>query len=309
MPVSGFRDYFNILGIDRNADTSTIKAAFRKLARTYHPDVNQGDPKAEAKFKEINEAYEILSDPDKRNRYEQYGKYWDKSFVRDGFSSFDFSNYENFDEFVNDLLGRFVGGGGATNSSTQSDFFRNSSKKPFNLDAEISLKITFIEAFQGSLRTLTVNREIIKVKIPKGIKTGTRLRVKEKGNLQPGIGRRGDLNINLEVQSHKIWRFEGNHLVGDLPVALDELLLGATVTVMTPDGEAQLVIPPSTLPDQRLRLKEKGWPINNSRGDLILVVKLELPEKWTKRELELLKELNELRIINPRKDWLKLACL
>jgi curved DNA-binding protein len=154
-----------------------------------------------------------------------------------------------------------------------------------------------------------VNNERVQVRIPAGVKNGSRLRLKGKGNLQPGTGRRGDLYLNLSVKEHSVWRQDGEQLQADLPVSLDELALGATVTVMTPDGEAQVSIPAGTAPDRSLRLKGKGWPLKGRRGDLLLTLALKMPSSWTADEQALLNKLREQRAENPRHDWLRSAAL
>ncbi len=299
MSTTGYRDYFKVLGISRTASSEEIKRAFRKLARKYHPDVNPEDQQAEARFKEISEAYEVLSDPEKKKRYEQFGKYWNQA-GRSSAGGFDvdFGKYGNFDEFINDLLGKFGSPMGANSFP----------KRPINLNAEVNLKISFKEGFYGTERTLSVNEERFQVKIPKGIKGGERLRIKGKGNFQPGTGRRGDLFLIISLDDHPVWRIEGNQLCADLPVAFDELILGATVLVMTPDGAANVTIPPGTLVGQSLRLKGKGWPLKNERGDLILTLKMELPNDWSEAELQLFDEFRRIRSHDPRKDWLSSAC-
>ena len=313
---SGYRDYFKVLGVERNANSESIKRAFRKLAREYHPDVNPGNSSAEARFKEISEAYEVLSDPDKRRRYEQFGQYWNQSNGAGGPSTtgtgfdVDFGRYGNFDDFVNDLLGKFGGTRGAAGfSGVPGGFPGNVSRNQLNLDAEATVQISFSEAFHGTERTLSVNTERVQVLIPKGMKPGSRLRLKGKGNLQPGTGRRGDLYLNLDIQSHSIWRLEGDQLVAELPVSLDELVLGAVVTAMTPDGEVQVNIPSGTSPGRSLRLKGKGWPLEGGRGDLIFILSLILPDHWSNEELKLLRELQIARCNDPRKSWLKSASL
>ncbi|MDP6193574.1 MAG: DnaJ C-terminal domain-containing protein, partial [Prochlorococcaceae cyanobacterium ETNP18_MAG_1] len=145
--------------------------------------------------------------------------------------------------------------------------------------------------------------------IPQGVKSGSRLRLKGKGNLQPGTGRRGDLFLNIDVQPHAIWRLDGDQLRADLPVGLDELALGGSVKVMTPDGEAEVTIPAGTSPGRSLRLKGKGWPCRDGRGDLLLTLSLQLPSKWSDQELQLLKQLQESRSSNPRESWLQSARL
>ena len=210
MAGSGYKDYFKVLGVDRGADADTIKRAFRKLARKYHPDVNPGNQSAEAKFKEVSEAYEVLSDSEKRRKYEQFGQYWNQAGGMGGGvpgpgMDVDFGRYGNFDEFINDLLGRFGGPGGA--SGFQSGGFpgggfprgASSGRPPINLDAEASVSVSFTDAFRGTERTLSVNDERVQVRIPAGVRNGSRLRLKDKGNLQPGTGRRGDLYLNLSV--------------------------------------------------------------------------------------------------------------
>lgn len=330
MAGSGYKDYFQVLGVDRGADADAIKRAFRKLARQYHPDVNPGDASAEARFKEISEAYEVLSDPDKRRRYEQFGQYWNQSGGGAPGADVDFGRYGNFDDFINDLLGRFGGPGGA--SGFQGSGFpgsgfpgggfpgggfpgggfsraAQSTRNPVNLDAEATVSVTFSEAFRGSERTLSVNNERVQVRIPAGVKNGTRLRLKSKGNLQPGTGRRGDLYLTLSVKDHPVWRLENDQLRADLPVSLDELALGGTITVMTPDGEAQVTIPAGTSPGRSLRLKSKGWPTKAGRGDLLLTLALAMPSSWSPEEQKLLEQLRRQRSDNPRHDWLRSATL
>lgn len=333
MAGTGYRDYFKVLGVERGADADTIKRAFRKLARQYHPDVNPGNASAEAKFKEVSEAYEVLSDPEKRQRYEQFGQYWNQAGAGSGGAGVDvdFGRYGNFDDFINDLLGRFGGQGGGPSGFSggfpggfagASGFpgggfagggygggGRAASRQPANLDAEATVKVSFSEAFRGGERTLSVNDERVQVRIPAGVKNGSRLRLKGKGNLQPGTGRRGDLYLNLEVQSHGVWRLDSDQLRADLPVSIDELVLGGTVTVMTPDGEADVTIPAGTPPGRSLRLKGKGWPGRNGRGDLLLTLSLQWPDGWSEREQELLRQLQQARSTDPRRNWLKSARL
>jgi curved DNA-binding protein len=216
MSANGYRDYFKVLELERGADADAIKRSFRKLARQYHPDVNPGDKAAEARFKEISEAYEVLSDPEKRRRYEQFGQYWNQVGGGGGGmgADVDFGRYGNFDEFVNDLLGRFGGGGGGGGgfggfgSGFPSGF--GSRGIPVDLDAEATINLSLSEAFRGCERTLSVNEERVQVRIPAGVRSGSRLRLKGKGNLQPGTGRRGDLYLNLQLQPHPVWRLDGD---------------------------------------------------------------------------------------------------
>jgi curved DNA-binding protein len=328
MSVNGYRDYFRVLGVERSADADTIKRAFRKLARQYHPDVNPGDSTAEARFKEISEAYEVLSDPEKRRRYEQFGQYWNQMGGPGGGGAagfdVDFGRYGNFDEFINDLLGRFAGGagGGVPGGFGFGTGFPGGFGSGFggpgvaggraaapNLDAEATISLSFSEAFRGCERTLAVNEERVQVRIPAGVKPGSRLRLKGKGNLQPGTGRRGDLYLNLQLQPHPVWRLDGEQLRAELPLSLDELALGGEVTVATPDGDATVQVPPGMTLGRSLRLKGKGWPVKNGRGDLLLTPVLKLPDDLSDRERQLLQELREARSADPRREWMGAARL
>jgi curved DNA-binding protein len=325
MAANGYRDYFKVLEVERGADAETIKRSFRKLARQYHPDVNPGDKAAEARFKEISEAYEVLSDPDKRRRYEQFGQYWNQMGSPGGGGGggfdVDFGRYGNFDEFINDLLGRFGGpssGGGGFGGGFPGGFpggfgggFPGGGGRsaPVNLDAEATLTLSYGDAFRGCERALAVNEERVEVRIPAGVKPGGRLRLKGKGNLQPGTGRRGDLYLQIALQPHPIWRLDGDQLRAELPLSLDELALGGDVVVATPDGEATVQVPPGMSLGRSLRLKGKGWPLRNGRGDLLLTPILKLPETLSERERQLLQELRQARSADPRQGWVASARL
>jgi len=318
MSVNGYRDYFKVLEVERGADADAIKRSFRRLARQYHPDVNPDDKDAEARFKEISEAYEVLSDPEKRRRYEQFGQYWNQmggpSGGGPGGADVDFGRYGNFDDFINDLLGRFggpgggpAGGFGGFGSGFPGGFSGRTA--PVELDAEATINLSLADAFRGCERTLAVNDERVQVRIPAGVRSGSRLRLKGKGNLQPGTGRRGDLYLNLQLQPHPIWRIDGDQLRAELPLSLDELALGGEVTVATPDGEATVQVPPGMSLGRSLRLKGKGWPLKEGRGDLLLSPVLRLPETLSDRERELLEELRRNRSSDPREGWIASARL
>ena len=195
MELNVFKDYFKILGISRNATDQEIKSAFRKLARQFHPDLHPHDQKAESEFKEINEAYEILSDEAKKKSYEQYLGYWFKNRAgksRDSYTENNdnqFDEYLNFDDFLSDLIGRFS----EVSQDIYSNISSNKNAQSLNLDAEFNLQISFLEALNGAKKNLLVNDERIEVTIPQGIETGSKIRIKNKGNIQSGKGKRGDL--------------------------------------------------------------------------------------------------------------------
>jgi curved DNA-binding protein len=318
MSANGYRDYFKVLGVDRGADNDAIKRAFRKLARQHHPDVNPGDAGAEAKFKEVSEAYEVLSDPDKRARYEQFGQYWNQAGRASGADG-DSANYGNFDDFINDLLGRMGGGGagfgGPGSYGAPSGFggfgsgFPGGRQTPVNLDAEATISLSFADAFHGCERTLAVNDERVQVRIPPGVKSGSRLRLKGKGNLQPGTGRRGDLYLNLQLQDHPVWKLDGDQLRADLPLAFDEVALGGEVRVATPDGVASVQVPAGMPLGRSLRLKGKGWPLKGGRGDLLLTPVIKIPDVLSDQERQLLEQWRSLRSQDPRASWMDAARL
>ena len=307
MSSGGYRDYWKVLGLERGADGDAVKKAFRKLARQHHPDVNPGDKAAEARFKEISEAYEVLSDPDKRRRYEQFGQYWNQAGVGSsgpgaGFDV-DFGRYGNFDDFINDLLGRFgAGGTPGTPGGFPGGFGGGFGAPPpaANLDAEASIKISLAEAFRGCERTLQVNQERVQVRIPGGVKPGSRLRLKGKGNLQPSSGRRGDLYLTINLDSHPLWKLDGDVLRAELPLSPAEAVLGGDVKVPTPDGEAVVTVPAGISSGRSLRLRGKGWPLKAGRGDLLLTVQLQLPNQPSEAERQLYQQLRDLPSDNPR---------
>ena len=310
MALKGFKDYFKVLGINRNATDKEIKSAFRQLARKFHPDLHPHDDEAESEFKEINEAYEILSDQEKKKSYEKYLSY--RLNDRDEKSSdFDrqnnyigFDDDLNFDDFLSDLLGRFNEVGQEIYSNLSSDKKANS----LNLDAEFNLQLTFLEALNGTKKNLLVNNERIVVEIPKGIQTGSIISIKNKGNIQTGKGKRGDLLIEVSIKSHPIWKVKGLDIYADLPISLDEFALGANIEVALPQGDTYLLIPSGSLPEQKMKLEGQGFQYLDAQGDLFFTLKLKLPEKWSDKELELLEKLRSVRIDEPRSSWFDQAC-
>ena len=304
MEVNDFKDYFKILGISRNATKKEIKSAFRKLARQFHPYLHPHDEGAESEFKEINEAYEILSDEDKKKSYEQFLSYWLKTKDRDSEDFREnndkrFDEYLKFDIFLNDLIGKFSDVGQGIYSNLSSD----KNAQSLNLDAEFNLQISFFEALNGAKKKLLVNDERIELKIPRGIQSGSKIRIKNKGNIQSGRGKRGDLLIRISIKSHPIWKVKGLDICADLPISLDELALGANISVASPKGDTLLSIPTGSFPDQVLRLEVQGLHDSDNKGDLFFTLKLKLPEKWSDDELILLEKLRSIRTDEPRSSW------
>ena len=327
----GYKDYWAILQVPRDADQATIKQAFRRLARQYHPDVRPNDKGAEARFKEINEAYEVLSDPEKRRRYQQFGRFWSSDRSQAGASAgvdMDFQNYGNFDEFINDLLSRFGEGKGASGFSASgfprpggrprrqpspSPRSRSRARTP-DLDVETSLEISFAEAFHGCERTIAVRslgktEESVQVRIPAGILAATRLRLKGKGNFQPGTGRRGDLYLKVQLRPHPVWRLEGNQLEADLVLGLDEAVLGGEIAAPTPQGVATVTVPAGIQPGHSLRLQGQGWPSPGGRKDLLFTVVIHVPQAPSPQQLDLLRQWAGCRNGSPREAMARQALL
>ncbi len=321
MAATDFKDYYTILGVSKSADAEDIKKAFRKLARKYHPDLNPGDRAAEAKFKEINEAYEVLSDPDKRRKYDQFGQYWKQADQGGGspfsnanvdFDSFEFGRYGSFDDFINELLGR-MGGNATSGGNAQSRYrtapnatdFRdpgNTTSTAAGLDSEATLTLTLPEAFNGVQKRLQVGNEVIEVRIPAGAKPGSRIRVRGKGRFSPYYtSQRGDLYLIVEIQPHPFFQFEGDNLVCEVPIAPDEAALGAPVEVPTPDGAVTVNIPAGIRSGQSLRLRGKGWKSpKGDRGDQMVKVVIQAPKELSAAERELYEKLRTVRSVNPR---------
>lgn len=326
MAATDFKDYYSALGLSKSASAEEIKKAYRKLARKYHPDMNPGDRQAEERFKEVNEAYEVLSDPEKRKKYDQFGQYWKQvGTSSDGwpggtggttvdFGGFDFSQYSSFDDFINTLLGRSggygssAGGrrsytyrtntGGATGFNVDgfSGFDGRTSGTALNLEANITL--TFAEAFQGTQKRVASGE----VSIPPGVKSGSKIRVKGRGQLDPYTKQRGDLYLNVEIQPHSFFQFEGDNLVCEVPITPDEAVLGTSIEVPTPDGAVSVNIPAGIRSGQSLRLRGKGWPKPKSGGrtDQLVRIIIAAPKDISSIERECYEKIRANRTFDPR---------
>ncbi len=316
MAATDFKDYYQILGIAKTASDAEIRQAFRRLARQYHPDLNPGDKVAEAKFKEINEAHEVLSDKEKRQKYDQFGRYWQQAGVGGpgaagvgvdfGNMDFDFGRYNNFDEFINELLGRFGSYGGATTGGsrqtyTNSGFSGGYPGAGVGADSEADLQLTFSEALRGCEKRLQVGSETINVRIPAGAKPGSKVRVKGKGQVNPLSQMRGDLYLRVKITPHSFFKFDGDNLTCDLAIAPDEAVLGTSVDLPTPAGTVKLNIPAGIKSGQSLRLSGKGWPsAKGGAGDLFVKVQIVPPKDISAPERELYQQLQAIRSSNPR---------
>ncbi len=333
MPSTEFKDYYNILGINKTASADEIKKRFRKLALKYHPDRNPGDAVAEAKFKEISEAYEVLSDPDKRSKYDRFGQYWQQAGATGGYtpntgtgfgdvnSNMDFSQYGNFEEFINELLGRFsTPGSSNTNTSYSyqtsnhkntktsyshvnnfSDFASNFGTQTSPQTSEASISLSFAEAFKGTTKRLRIGSEIVEVNIPAGVKPGSRIRLRGKGQYNSYNRQRGDLYLDVELIPHFFFSFEGDNLVCEVPITPDEMVLGTSIDVPTPDGTVSVKIPAGIRSGQSLRLRGKGWSLpKGGRGDQLVKIAIAPPQQLGIREKQLYEQIQAIRSENPR---------
>jgi curved DNA-binding protein len=290
-------DYYKTLDVDKNASGDEIKKAFRKLAMQYHPDRNSGDAAAEEKFKEVNEAYAVLSDEGKRQQYDMYGAdgFRARYSQDDIFSSFDFSRI--FDElgmgggrFGGIDLGGFFQGGRPPGFNPFGGQRAGVPRKGQNIEQELT--IGFHEAFHGGERTLQIQsptgRESIGVKIPKGITPGKKLRVRGKGHPSPGGGERGDLFLKILVAEHPLYRLRDYNVEMELFLPLTTAVLGGSAVVALPSGdERNLKISPLTPNGTRLRIRGEGFPQSSGgAGDLIVRLTLDVPSELTDEQRE-----------------------
>lgn len=295
-----YKDYYQTLGVPRNASPDDIKSAYRRLARRYHPDVNPDDASAEARFKEINEAHEVLSDPKKRQQYDRFGSNWRRT------GSFDEAFRQSGARM--DGFGDFFGGG----ASGFSDFFealfggRARPQRPQQANVEETLQVSLPEVLQGGRRALTmrvpspdgrVRQRRINVTIPAGVRDGQRLRVAGEGAVRPD-GSRGDLFLRVRVEESGGFERNGDDLATEVSIELSEAMLGTQVQVPTPAGSPLTVrVPPETQHGSRLRLRGQGLPRSwgVGRGDMFVRILVRLPRNLSSREQDLFRELARIR--------------
>ncbi len=322
MAATDFKDYYQILGVSKTATPEEIKKAYRKLARKYHPDLNPGDKTAEQRFKEINEAQEVLSDPEKRAKYDQFGQYWQQAAAGTpppGAGGFDYSQYGSFEDFINELLGRFSGSaGGATGGRRTYSYTTSTPGVGFGgfedifggggfqqvpaTDTEAAITLTFAEAWHGTQKRLQLDGETLNVRIPSGAKPGSRIRLKGKGRISPFSQQRGDLYLTIDLQPHHLFKFEGDNIVSEIPITPEEAVLGAEIKIPTPDGSVMMKIPPGVDSEQSLRLRGKGWrDAQGRRSDRIIKLKIVTPKELTPQEREYYQKLRQASSFNPRR--------
>ena len=313
-----FRDYYETLGVPKTASESDIRSAFRKLARKYHPDVAKDKKAAEEKFKEINEAYEVLSDPEKRKKYDQLGADWNQpggfqpppgwggQQPGGGFQQWQWGGGENGGvefEFggtgFSDFFEAFFGGG--RGRSAFSGFGGRPATAARGADVEADIMVTLEEALSGSTRTVSLRRagsnkvENYQVRIPRGVHEGQRIRLRGQGEAGIRGGKSGDLFLRVRLARHPDFLVEGSDLIHEVKVEPWRAVLGSELVVPTLEGNVRLKIPSGTQGGQRFRLRERGLPgVSGKRGDLYVVVQINVPKKLTEREREIWSELAKL---------------
>lgn len=308
-----YKDYYQTLGVGKDASQDEIKKAYRKLARKFHPDVNPDDPNAEEKFKEINEAYQVLSDEDKRKKYDRFGSQW-KQYQRTGGrpEDFDWSQWagggqyrtvsqEEFEQMFGGGLGGFsdffetlfggMGGARGTRRTTRRPGTQTAAR---GRDIEHPVQISLEEAFHGTTRLLTYeDGRRIEASIPPGVKSGSKVRLSGQGG--EGARGAGDLYLKVKVQPHPKFKRDGDDLRVDQPVDFFTALLGGEVKVATIDKEVQLTVPPESDSGKTFRLKGLGMPkLGNpkKRGDLFVTLQIQVPKNLT---VEQKKQFEKLR--------------
>lgn len=293
-----FIDYYKVLGVEKNATEDDIKKAYRKLARKHHPDLNPNDKEAHKKFQQINEANEVLSDPAKRKKYDQYGKDWQHAeqfeqarqsqqrsshFGQETFTG-DFDE-EGFSDFFTSLFGNSGGG------------FRQRQTKFRGEDYQAELQLNLTDIYKTHQQVLTVNGKNIRITIPAGVENGQKIKIK--GHGAPGIngGPHGDLYITFHIINNTKFKRSGNDLHTNVDLDLYTAVLGGDITVDTLDGKVKLKVKPETQNGVKIKLKGKGLPVykkSDEFGDLIITFEIKIPTNLTEKQKELFEQLAKL---------------
>ena len=322
-----YKDYYETLGVPRNAKDDDIKKSFRKLAREFHPDVAKDKKRAEEKFKEINEAYEVLSDPAKRRKYDELGANWKSGAEfrpppgNEGFpggqhfhgrgqggEDFEFQfGGTGFSDFFEQIFGSRMRAGGGPGG--QRGFQQQEEYAERGADIEGDIMVTLEEAMRGSIRSVSVRRpsgrsvktETYQVKIPPGVTGGQKLRVAGHGEAGSGGGESGDLYLRVRLAKHPDFDVDGHDLIFDAELAPWEAVLGAEISVPALDGRVNIKIPAGTQSGQKLRVRGRGLPARDGgHGDIFVVTTIVVPAKTTEAEKKLWEQLKRESRFNPR---------
>lgn len=296
-----FIDYYKVLEIDKKATETDIKKAYRKLARKYHPDVNPNDKEAEKKFKEINEANEVLGNAEKRKKYDAYGENWQHAaeyekanqqqrYYNSSGSQEDFNSYgrdgDDYSDFFESLFGN-------ANRSR-----RSRSQQFKGTDYTTELQLNLEEAYTTHKKTVTVNGKNIRFTIPAGIENGQTIKIAGHGGEGISGGPKGDLYITFTINNHPDFKRDKDNLYTNITIDLYKAILGGEITVPTFDGKVKLKITPGTQNGTKVKLKGKGFPVYKKEGhfgDLYITFQIKIPTNLSSKELELFTELSKLR--------------
>ncbi|MEB3251487.1 MAG: J domain-containing protein [Cyanobacteriota bacterium] len=316
--MQNFRNYYEILGVSRQAEGTAIKQAYRKLARQYHPDLNPGDRTAEDQFKLLGEAYEVLSDPERRAQYEKFSQYWrqqgfttgpgydsqpnmpeERTSSRFSLEDFNFSQFLDFNSFIDQLLSRqppaaTYQGTPDPDQSPQGQGRSGGDRR--RQDAEANLTIPLEKAFQGGRERIRLeDGRSLEVNMPAGMITGQRVRLRGQG-----IGG-GNLYLRIEVEPHPFFELQGSDILCRLPITPSEAALGSTIEVPTLDGSLRTTLPQGAQTGQLVRLVGRGYPIGQGqRGDLLLELEVVVPSSLSDREKAIYQELRQIETFHPR---------
>lgn len=316
--MQNFRNYYQILGISKEATAEDIKRAYRKLARQYHPDLNPGNKEAEEKFKDIGEAYEVLSEASKRAQYDQFSRFWKQSGFqgstprskswngrtagRGNSEDIDFSQFRDFNSFVEQLLNRRT-----ENSAAQrtADPYRPGTTKtaytvprsaPRNAEARLSVPLE--RAYSGGRERIRLeDGRSLEVNMPAAMTSGQKIRLKGQGVSG------GDLYLNIDVSPHDFFKLDGADIYCQVPLTPSEAVLGGPIEVPTLDGLVKMMIPAGVRGGQKLRMAGKGYPLNGRRGDQIVEIQILVPKDLSPTERELYEKLRQVETFNPRADF------
>jgi curved DNA-binding protein len=318
--MQNFRNYYEILGVSRQAEGTAIKQAYRKLARQYHPDLNPGDRTAEDQFKLLGEAYEVLSDPERRAQYEKFSQYWrqqgfttgpgydsqpnmpeERTSSRLSLEDFNFSQFLDFNSFIDQLLSRqppaaTYQGTPDPDQSPQGQGRSGGDRR--RQDAEANLTIPLEKAFQGGRERIRLeDGRSLEVNMPAGMITGQRVRLRGQG-----IGG-GNLYLRIEVEPHPFFELQGSDILCRLPITPSEAALGSTIEVPTLDGSLRTTLPQGAQTGQLVRLVGRGYPIGQGqRGDLLLELEVVVPSSLSDREKAIYQELRQIETFHPRQN-------
>ncbi len=319
-----YKDYYKLLGVSKTATKDEISKAFKKLARKYHPDLNQGDKQAESKFKDINEAYEVLKDEEKRKLYDTLGPDWQNTqhfqnqdgggfsgnpFGGGGFSgSFNGQSFNasGFSDFFETLFGGGRAAGGMGGGFGADPFASYTQRARTGRDIDVTIQLTLEDAYHGGLKNIALqgsNGQVrkLEVKIPAGVKNGARIRLAGQGEAGTGQnGKAGDLFLHVTLLPHPLFSLDDNDVVYELPVAPWEAVLGAQVRVPTLDGDIELTIPPGSGSSKKFRMRGKGLGTGTGKGDQFVRLVINVPLTLTSEEKELWEKLRDVSVFSPR---------